>query len=47
MKKSWILIGVEMIGLAIAAAGLLMVSVPVALIGLGGFIVWIAERASE
>jgi hypothetical protein len=47
MKKSWILIGVEVIGLAIAGAGLLMVSVPVALIGLGGFIVWIAERASE
>ena len=47
MKRSWILIGVEMIGLATAAAGLLMVSVPVALIGLGGFIVWIAERASE
>lgn len=47
MKKSWILIGVEMIGLVVAAAGLLMVSVPVALIGLGGFIVWIAERASE
>lgn len=47
MKKSWILIGVEIIGLAIAGAGLLMISVPVALIGLGGFVVWIAERASE
>jgi len=47
MKKGWILIGVEIIGLAIASVGLLMVSVPVALIGLGGFIVWITERASE
>ena len=47
MKKVWIMIGVEIVGLAIASVGLLMVSVPVALIGLGGFIVWIAERASE
>lgn len=47
MKKGWILIGVEIVGLAIASVGLLMVSVPVALIGLGGFIVWITERASE
>lgn len=47
MKKGWILIGLEIVGLAIASVGLLMVSVPVALIGLGGFIVWIAERASE
>lgn len=45
MKKIDVSMLVSVSGLMLATAGLVMISVPLALIALGSFLVWITERA--
>jgi len=46
MKKIDLSIVVEVAGASLATAGLAMVSVPLALVVLGVFLVWITEKAN-
>lgn len=46
MKKFDISVAVEIIGAALAATGLAMISVPLALIASGVFLVWLTEKAN-
>jgi hypothetical protein len=46
MKKIDLSIVVEVIGASLAAAGLAMVSVPLALVVSGVFLVWVTEKAN-
>jgi len=45
MKKIDVSMLVSLSGLTIATIGMAMISVPLALIALGSFLVWITERA--
>lgn len=45
MKKVDLSIAVEVVGASLAAAGLAMVSVPLALVVSGVFLVWVTEKA--
>lgn len=45
MKKVDLSIAVEVVGASLAAAGLAMVSVPLALVVSGMFLVWVTEKA--
>jgi hypothetical protein len=46
MKKIDVSIIVEVIGVSLATTGLAMVSVPLALIVAGVFLVWVTEKAN-
>ena len=46
MKKIDVSIVVEVVGATLAATGLAMISVPLALIVAGVFLVWITEKAN-
>lgn len=46
MKKIDLSIVVEVAGASLAAVGLAMVSIPLALVVLGVFLVWITEKAN-
>jgi hypothetical protein len=46
MKKIDLSVVVEIVGVSLAATGLAMISVPVALIVSGVFLVWITEKAN-
>jgi hypothetical protein len=46
MKKFNLTLAIEVAGVLCATVGLAMLSVPVALIALGGFLVWIIEKAN-
>lgn len=46
MKKIDLSVAVEIIGVSLAATGLAMISVPVALIVSGCFLVWLTEKAN-
>jgi hypothetical protein len=46
MKKIDLSIVVEVMGATLAAAGLAMVSVPLALVVSGVFLVWVTEKAN-
>jgi len=46
MKKIDLSIAVEVVGVTLAATGLAMISVPLALIVSGVFLVWITEKAN-
>lgn len=47
MKKiDWSVI-TEIFGVALFAVGVAMVSIPLALIAVGGFLVWITEKADK
>jgi len=46
MKKVDLSIVVEVTGASLAAAGLAMVSVPLALVVSGVFLVWVTEKAN-
>ena len=46
MKKIDLSIVVEVIGVSLAATGLAMISVPLALIVSGVFLVWVTEKAN-
>ena len=46
MKKVDLSIAVEVVGASLAAAGLAMVSVPLALVVSGVFLVWVTEKAN-
>ena len=46
MKKIDISLALEIVGATTAAAGLAMISIPVALIVSGVFLVWITEKAN-
>lgn len=46
MKKIDLSIVVEVVGATLVATGLAMISVPVALIVLGTFLVWVTEKAN-
>jgi hypothetical protein len=46
MKKIDVSIVVEVIGVSLATTGLAMVSVPLALVVAGVFLVWVTEKAN-
>lgn len=46
MKKFDLSLTVEIVGATLAATGLAMISVPIALIVSGVFLVWITEKAN-
>ena len=46
MKKIDLSVAVEVVGVTLAATGLAMISVPLALIVSGVFLVWITEKAN-
>lgn len=46
MKKFNLTLAIEVAGVACATIGIAMMSVPVALIALGSFLVWIIEKAN-
>lgn len=46
MKKIDVSIIVEVVGVSLATTGLAMVSVPLALIASGVFLVWVTEKAN-
>lgn len=46
MKKIDLSVAVEVVGATLAATGLAMVSVPLALIVSGVFLVWVTEKAN-
>ena len=46
MKKIDLSIVVEVVGVSLATTGLAMVSVPLALIVAGVFLVWVTEKAN-
>ena len=46
MKKIDFSVAVEVVGVTLAATGLAMISVPLALIASGVFLVWITEKAN-
>jgi hypothetical protein len=46
MKKIDFSLIAEVVGVACATAGLAMLSLPVALIALGSFLIWITEKAN-
>jgi hypothetical protein len=46
MKKIDFSVAVEVVGVTLAATGLAMISVPLALIVSGVFLVWITEKAN-
>lgn len=46
MKKIDLSVAVEVVGVTLAATGLAMVSVPLALIAAGVFLVWVTEKAN-
>jgi hypothetical protein len=46
MKKIDVSIIVEVVGVSLATTGLAMVSVPLALIVAGVFLVWVTEKAN-
>ena len=46
MKKIDVSIIVEVIGVSLATTGLAMVSVPLALVVAGVFLVWVTEKAN-
>jgi hypothetical protein len=46
MKKINLTIAIEVAGVISATVGIAMLSVPFALIALGGFLVWIIEKAN-
>jgi uncharacterized membrane protein len=46
MKKIDLSIAVEVVGVTLATTGLAMISVPLALIVAGVFLVWITEKAN-
>ena len=45
MKKIDFSIVVEVVGVSLATAGLAMISVPLALVASGVFLVWLTEKA--
>lgn len=46
MKKIDVSVVVEVVGVSLATTGLAMVSVPLALIASGVFLVWVTEKAN-
>jgi hypothetical protein len=46
MKKFNLTLAIEVAGVACATVGIAMLSIPFALIALGGFLVWIIEKAN-
>lgn len=46
MKKIDLSVAVEVVGATLAATGLAMISVPLALIAAGVFLVWVTEKAN-
>jgi hypothetical protein len=46
MKKIDVSIVVEVVGATLAATGLAMISVPLALIASGVFLIWVTEKAN-
>jgi hypothetical protein len=46
MKKIDLSVTVEIIGVTLVTTGLAMISVPIALIVSGSFLVWITEKAN-
>lgn len=46
MKKINPTLLIEVVGVACVATGLALISVPVALIAVGSFLVWITEKAN-
>jgi hypothetical protein len=46
MKKIDLAVTVEIVGVSLVTTGLAMVSVPIALIVSGSFLVWLTEKAN-
>jgi hypothetical protein len=46
MKKIDVSVTVEIVGVTLVTTGLAMISVPLALIVSGGFLVWLTEKAN-